>query len=117
MRRIDEGVSLIATGFPPAVLQRSVLAGSGPRGRARMRQVTGPDLMLDLLARVVERGWAPYFYGGAEGVPEMLANHLGLRFPGLKVVAPFVRSGRQRSWAPYPARHPASARSCGHDTP
>ncbi|MEU8139987.1 WecB/TagA/CpsF family glycosyltransferase [Streptodolium elevatio] len=95
---------------PPDFPRRSCSAACSP-GQARagapgMRQVTGPDLMLDLLARAVERGWTSYFYGGAEGVPEMLANHLGLRFPGLKVVAPFVCSGRQRSWAPYPARHP-----------
>ncbi|MEU8133670.1 WecB/TagA/CpsF family glycosyltransferase [Streptodolium elevatio] len=63
-------------------------------GAPGMRQVTGPDLMLDVLARAVERGWTSYFYGGAEGVPEMLANHLGLRFPGLKVVGAYSPPSR-----------------------
>lgn len=54
-------------------------------GAAWMRQVAGPDLMLDVLARAAERGWSSYFYGAADGVPELLAARLTARFPGLKV--------------------------------
>lgn len=58
-------------------------------GASAMRQVAGPDLMLDVLARAAERGWSSYFYGGAEGVPQQLADHLGLRFLGLKVAGTY----------------------------
>lgn len=54
-------------------------------GAAWMERVYGPDLMLAVCARAAERGWRSYFYGGAEGVPERLAERLGARFPGLVV--------------------------------
>jgi N-acetylglucosaminyldiphosphoundecaprenol N-acetyl-beta-D-mannosaminyltransferase len=59
---------------------------AGHRAGARhMRRVYGPDLMLELCALAAERGWSSYFYGGAEGVPELLAERLAARFPGLRV--------------------------------
>lgn len=54
-------------------------------GAAWMERVYGPDLMLAVCARAAERGWRSYFYGGAEGVPERLADRLRERFPGLVV--------------------------------
>jgi N-acetylglucosaminyldiphosphoundecaprenol N-acetyl-beta-D-mannosaminyltransferase len=54
-------------------------------GAGHMRRVYGPDLMLALCERAAERGWSSYFYGGASGVPERLAERLAARFPGLKV--------------------------------
>jgi N-acetylglucosaminyldiphosphoundecaprenol N-acetyl-beta-D-mannosaminyltransferase len=42
--------------------------------------------MSDTMAAAARNGWASYFYGGAEGVPELLAAKLCDRFPGLKVV-------------------------------
>ena len=54
-------------------------------GAGHMTRVYGPDLMLELCALAAERGWSSYFYGGAEGVPELLAERLTARFPGLKV--------------------------------
>jgi len=59
---------------------------AGHRAGARhMSRVYGPDLMLELCALAAERGWRSYFYGGAEGVPEQLADRLVARFPGLQV--------------------------------
>lgn len=55
-------------------------------GFAETRRVYGPDLMLAVLERAAERGWGSYLYGGAEGVPELLAERLQERFPGLRVV-------------------------------
>jgi N-acetylglucosaminyldiphosphoundecaprenol N-acetyl-beta-D-mannosaminyltransferase len=55
-------------------------------GVAHMGRVYGPDLMLALCSRAAERGWSSYFYGGREGVPELLAQRLAGRFPGLEVV-------------------------------
>jgi N-acetylglucosaminyldiphosphoundecaprenol N-acetyl-beta-D-mannosaminyltransferase len=54
-------------------------------GATHMRRVYGPDLMLELCALAAERGWSSFFYGGAEGVPEQLAERLAARFPGLRV--------------------------------
>lgn len=76
-------------------------------GAPGMREVPAPDLMADVLARAAERGWTSYFYGGPEGVPERLASHVALRFPGLKVVgayAPPVRPLTPREDAAITAR-------------
>jgi N-acetylglucosaminyldiphosphoundecaprenol N-acetyl-beta-D-mannosaminyltransferase len=54
-------------------------------GAGHMRRVYGPDLMLALCELAAERGWSSYFYGGGEGVPQLLAERLTSRFPGLKV--------------------------------
>lgn len=55
-------------------------------GADHMARVYGPDLMLEICARSPAEGWTHYFYGGKEGVPELLARRLEERFPGLKVV-------------------------------
>jgi N-acetylglucosaminyldiphosphoundecaprenol N-acetyl-beta-D-mannosaminyltransferase len=47
--------------------------------------VRGADLMLGVLERAERHGWSSYFYGGAEGVPELLADRLRERFPELTV--------------------------------
>jgi len=54
-------------------------------GHAHVERVYGPDLMLALCARSLLKGHKHFFYGGAEGVPELLANNLRRRFPGLRV--------------------------------
>lgn len=54
-----------------------------------MDRVYGPDLMLALCERSLEKGYRHFFYGGAPGVPERLAERLGARFPGLRVVGTF----------------------------
>jgi N-acetylglucosaminyldiphosphoundecaprenol N-acetyl-beta-D-mannosaminyltransferase len=54
-------------------------------GHRSMDRVYGPDLMLDVCAEAARRGWRCYFYGGKEGVADVLASRLEERFPGLKV--------------------------------
>jgi len=54
-------------------------------GARHVERVYGPDLMLALCARAVDRGWSSFFYGGGSGVAEMLAAQLQSRFPGLRV--------------------------------
>ena len=54
-------------------------------GYGRQHRVTGPALMLDLCDRGRERGLRHFFYGGADGVAEILAQRLGKEFPGLAV--------------------------------
>lgn len=55
-------------------------------GAAHVDRVYGPDLMLELCGLAVENGWKSFLYGGKEGVPELLAEHLEANFPGLEIV-------------------------------
>jgi N-acetylglucosaminyldiphosphoundecaprenol N-acetyl-beta-D-mannosaminyltransferase len=57
--------------------------------QAPVERVYGPDLMLALCQRSVEHGYTNYFFGGAAGVPELLAEKLQVRFPGLSVVGAY----------------------------
>lgn len=54
-------------------------------GRREVNRVYGPDLMLAVCAYSVERGYRHYFYGGAQGIPHLLAAALQQHFPGLQV--------------------------------
>lgn len=54
-------------------------------GHPEAGRVYGPDVMLGFSALSAARGYTQYYYGGAEGVPEKLAEALAQRFPGLKV--------------------------------
>jgi N-acetylglucosaminyldiphosphoundecaprenol N-acetyl-beta-D-mannosaminyltransferase len=59
------------------------------KGHLQVDRVYGPDLMLALCRRSLEKGYRHFFYGGAEGVPERLAQRLQQRFPGLRVVGTY----------------------------
>ena len=59
------------------------------RGFPHVSRVYGPDLMLALSERSVQRGYRHFFYGGADGVPDMLGANLCQRFPGLNVVGSY----------------------------
>jgi N-acetylglucosaminyldiphosphoundecaprenol N-acetyl-beta-D-mannosaminyltransferase len=50
------------------------------------QRVYGPDLLPATIEAGIRHGWRHYFYGGADGVPEQLAENLQRRFPGMKVV-------------------------------
>jgi N-acetylglucosaminyldiphosphoundecaprenol N-acetyl-beta-D-mannosaminyltransferase len=54
-------------------------------GHSQVARVYGPDLMLAVCERSIESGWRHFFYGGAQGIPELLALRLAERFPGLQV--------------------------------
>jgi N-acetylglucosaminyldiphosphoundecaprenol N-acetyl-beta-D-mannosaminyltransferase len=54
-------------------------------GQREVSRVYGPDLMLAILARAVERGWSSFFYGGGPATAELLADRLTTLFPGLQV--------------------------------
>ena len=58
-------------------------------GHPNIERVYGPDLMLALCQLSAQTGYSHYFYGGASGVPELLAERLTARFPGLKVAGSF----------------------------
>jgi N-acetylglucosaminyldiphosphoundecaprenol N-acetyl-beta-D-mannosaminyltransferase len=55
-------------------------------GARHMERVYGPDLMLAVCEVAQKRGWSCYFYGGTEGVAELLSRRLVHRFPGLRMV-------------------------------
>lgn len=52
-------------------------------------RVYGPDLMLALAQLSPQHGYSHYFYGGASGVAELLAQKMQQRFPGLKVAGTY----------------------------
>jgi N-acetylglucosaminyldiphosphoundecaprenol N-acetyl-beta-D-mannosaminyltransferase len=56
------------------------------RGHREMDRVYGPDLMLDVCAWGEKNGCRHFFYGGADGVAELLAATLKKRFPKMEVV-------------------------------
>lgn len=58
-------------------------------GQRHVERVYGPDLLLACCQRSIERGYAHFFYGGADGVPERLAARLSAKFPGLRVAGTF----------------------------
>jgi len=60
------------------------------RGHREMSRVYGPDLMLDVCAWSESSGCRHFFYGGSEGVAELLAQKLKARFPKLEVCGTFT---------------------------
>ena len=58
-------------------------------GFADARRVYGPDLLLEMCKQSVEHGWSSYFYGGKEGIPELLTQKLQQAFPGLKIAGTY----------------------------
>jgi N-acetylglucosaminyldiphosphoundecaprenol N-acetyl-beta-D-mannosaminyltransferase len=60
------------------------------RGFSEMRRrVYGPELMKTFCAQTANRGYRHFFYGGAPGVPEELANRLTTRYPGLIIAGTY----------------------------
>jgi N-acetylglucosaminyldiphosphoundecaprenol N-acetyl-beta-D-mannosaminyltransferase len=83
LRRIHNGSGLTVPDGTPMVW-------AGRRaGAAGMSRVCGRDLMLETLTAAAARGWGSYFYGGAEGVPELLSERLAERLPGLRTVGAY----------------------------
>jgi len=57
----------------------------GRRSGLRVERVCGPDFMPAVMERGVPMGRTHFLFGGAPGVPEMLAERLTARYPGLRV--------------------------------
>ena len=55
----------------------------------------GPDLMLKCCGYGIDKGWKHYFYGGKEGVPELLGKKLSEKFPGLITAGTYSPPFRQ----------------------
>ena len=59
-------------------------------GSSEISRVYGPDLMLRICAGSKQRGIRHFFYGGRDGVAEILREKLIQRFPGLEVVGTYT---------------------------
>lgn len=78
MRALREAHMIVADGTPLVWVSRL-------RGEKEIQRVPGPDLLAAVCERSVAEGWSHYFYGGAEGVADTLAERLSLLYPGLNV--------------------------------
>jgi N-acetylglucosaminyldiphosphoundecaprenol N-acetyl-beta-D-mannosaminyltransferase len=55
----------------------------------------GPILQLDCTERGVAQGWRHFYYGGKEGVADLMAQRLQERFPGLQCVGTYCPPFRE----------------------
>jgi N-acetylglucosaminyldiphosphoundecaprenol N-acetyl-beta-D-mannosaminyltransferase len=58
-------------------------------GNPHVSRVCGPDLMLECCSRGLAKGLRHFFYGGAEGVADLLSARLRSRNPNLQVVGTY----------------------------
>ena len=66
-----------------------VVWGMRAKRYEQKNRVTGPDLMLRLCEHSLKKGYSHFFYGGEEGVPQLLEKKLKDRFPGLQVAGAY----------------------------
>ncbi|MCB0164766.1 MAG: WecB/TagA/CpsF family glycosyltransferase [Anaerolineae bacterium] len=59
------------------------------KSNLEVTRVYGPDLMLALCELSARYGYRQYFYGGREGVAELLAERLRTRFPDLQIAGTY----------------------------
>jgi N-acetylglucosaminyldiphosphoundecaprenol N-acetyl-beta-D-mannosaminyltransferase len=60
------------------------------QGHSQMRRVFGPEMMLEVCAMSVGKGYTHFLYGGGDGVAEQLKAALRRRFPGLRIVGTYT---------------------------
>jgi N-acetylglucosaminyldiphosphoundecaprenol N-acetyl-beta-D-mannosaminyltransferase len=60
------------------------------QGYREMRRVFGPEMMLEVCAMSVPKGYTHFLYGGADGVADELQASLLGRFPGLRIVGTYT---------------------------
>ena len=84
LRRIHNDAGLVTPDGMPMVWWARA------HGHAHVRQVCGPDLMLAFCDRSLTAGYRHFFYGGGDGVADLLAQRLTKRFPGLVVAGTYT---------------------------
>lgn len=83
LRQIHNSAGLVTPeGMPLVWLTRL-------KGFSQVGRVHGPSLMLAVCEHSVQKGYRHFLYGGLEGVPELLAEELTRRFPGLVIAGTF----------------------------
>jgi N-acetylglucosaminyldiphosphoundecaprenol N-acetyl-beta-D-mannosaminyltransferase len=60
------------------------------QGHAAMRQITGPDLMIEVLSRPEFASRTHFLYGGKPGVASELKRELNLRFPDVHIIGTYT---------------------------
>lgn len=82
-RKVLQGADMVTPdGSPLSWVARS-------RGVSDIRRVCGPDLFAETMDVSRRFGWKHYFLGGAEGVPERLAERMREAFPGVQIVGTY----------------------------
>lgn len=71
--------------------------GARMLGEKFPERLSGPSVMLELCRHGLDKGYRHFFYGGAAGVPDRLAERLKERFPGLNVVGTYSPPFRELS--------------------
>ncbi|MCU1322806.1 MAG: glycosyl transferase, WecB/TagA/CpsF family [Acidobacteriaceae bacterium] len=67
------------------------------QGHTTMRQVTGPDLMLEVLSRPEFAGRTHFLFGGKPGVANELRHALQLRYPATRILGTYTPPFRELS--------------------
>lgn len=83
LRRIHNQAGMVTPDGMPLVWLSRI------HGAHHVARVYGPDLMLAVCARSEATGARHFFFGGAGGVPERLAENLRKRFPHLNVAGTY----------------------------
>jgi N-acetylglucosaminyldiphosphoundecaprenol N-acetyl-beta-D-mannosaminyltransferase len=60
------------------------------QGHSKMKRVYGPDLMLEICGRSVDKGLRHFLYGGKPGVAVQLAQNLQRAFPKIAIAGTFT---------------------------
>ena len=55
----------------------------------KVPRYNGPILQLDCTERGISEGWRHFFYGGKDGVADLMATKLKVKYPDLKVVGTY----------------------------
>ena len=76
-----------------------VWLGKNEKATSQMRRVYGPDLMLDICAWSETNPCRHFFFGGAPGVAELLAEKLKSRFLLKCTKSPGTFTPPFRRWA------------------
>jgi N-acetylglucosaminyldiphosphoundecaprenol N-acetyl-beta-D-mannosaminyltransferase len=60
------------------------------QGYSEMQRVFGPQMMLEVCAMSVDKGYTHFLYGGTDGVAEQLKAAFLRKFPGLRIVGTYT---------------------------
>jgi N-acetylglucosaminyldiphosphoundecaprenol N-acetyl-beta-D-mannosaminyltransferase len=88
LQRIHNDAGLVTPNAMPLVWW------SKSRGWRHTRRVDGPDLMLACCERSMATGYRHFFYGGGDGVADLLVRKLCRRFAGLAVAGAYTPPDR-----------------------
>jgi N-acetylglucosaminyldiphosphoundecaprenol N-acetyl-beta-D-mannosaminyltransferase len=84
LRQIHNGAGLVTADGMPLVWWSRL------QGWRHAHRVYGPDLLLACCERSMTTGYRHFFYGGGDGVADLLARRLSRRFPGLAVAGTYT---------------------------